>query len=154
MGPPSVIHAARLCVAGSSYALSVSLPAGTTHAEAVEKTKVAFAAQGFGLPKGTLDLNISSILADKGMPLEKTPEYLVLGFCSPKHAFAGLSNEPAIGLLLPCNAAIASTADGVVEVSCIDPYALLGIVGNKDSLREFVDEVRAMIKGALAALEA
>lgn len=59
-------------------------------------------------------------------------------------------SERSTALLVPCNVCVAMTADNVVEVAAIDPYALLGVVNRKDALRELVEEVRTMIKAGLA----
>jgi uncharacterized protein (DUF302 family) len=76
----------------------------------------------------------------------------VLGFCSPPHALKAMMTEPSAALLVPCNVCIAVTEDGVVEVSAVDPYAMLGVLNRKDELRELVEEVRTMIKQGLAGI--
>jgi uncharacterized protein (DUF302 family) len=135
----------------SSYSLSVRLPAGITHEEAMTAVKQSFKAAGFGLPPGTTDLNMAGIFAKKGMEFD-LPQMHVLGFCSPSHAFTALTTERAAALLLPCNVCVAMTTDNVVEVAAIEPFALLGIVKEKDALRPLVDEVRAMIQAGLAGV--
>ena len=78
----------------------------------------------------------------------------VIGFCSPPHALKAMMTERSTALLVPCNVCVAVTSDNVVEVSAIDPYALLGVVNRKDELRDLVEEVRGMIKAGLAGITA
>ena len=134
----------------SSYTMSISLPAGIEFDDAVEKVKAAFASVGFGMPPGTTNLDLPKIFESKKIDFPH-PNFKVLGFCSPRHAAHGMTIEPNLAMLIPCNVSIATNSCGNVEVSTIDPYAFLGVASNKDQLREFVDELRAMSKAGLAA---
>ena len=139
----------------TSYGLSVQLSADTTFEQAIEQVKTAFSGQGFGLPPGTTNLDIATIFGNKGFDFDCS-NYVILGFCSPPHAFTAISAEKSVGLLVPCNVAVAKGADpnSCIEVSAIDPYAILGIVRNKDVIRSVVEEVRAKIQAALSSLQA
>jgi uncharacterized protein (DUF302 family) len=116
----------------------------------VEKVKTAFGSVGFGMPPGTTNLDLPKIFESKKVEFQVT-NFKVLGFCSPRHAAHGLTIEPTLAMLIPCNVSIATNSNGLVEVSSIDPYAFLGVAQNKDQLREFIDELRGMVKGGLAA---
>lgn len=136
----------------TSYGLHVTLAKGTKFDEAVEQVKVAFKSQGFGLPPGTTNLDMAGIFKKKGFDFD-CPNFRILGFCSPPHAFKVISTEKSAGLLVPCNVVIASSPeDERIEVAAVEPYALIGILKNKDTLKSVVDEVRAGIQKALRAL--
>ena len=120
----------------------------------MEKVKASFVAAGFGLPPGTTDMNMSKIFASKFPGQFGLAELRILGFCSPPHALKALGLEPSAALLMPCNVCVATAADGVVEVSAIEPYALLGLVGRKDDFRELVEQLRGMIKKGLEGVVA
>jgi uncharacterized protein (DUF302 family) len=136
-----------------SYGLSIRVP-GMSFEEAMDKVKGSFQAAGFGLPPGTTNLNLAGIFDKKFPGKFNLPQMHVIGFCSPPHALKAMMTEPSASLLVPCNVCVATTQDGVVEVSAVDPYALLGILNHKDELRELVEEVRAMIKAGLAGITA
>ena len=137
----------------TSYGLRVTLAKETSFEKAIEQVKAAFKSAGFGLPPGTTNLDMAGIFKKKGFDFD-CPNFLILGFCSPPHAFKVVSTEKSAGLLVPCNVVIAKgpAADARIEVAAIEPYAILGILKNKDALKSIVDEVRAMIQKALRAL--
>lgn len=54
--------------------------------------------------------------------------YLILGACNPPLAFAAISADPAIGLLLPCNVTVESVGDRRPIVRLTNPEALLSNV--------------------------
>jgi len=137
-----------------SYGLSVRLDKAVTFEEAIEKTKASFKAAGFGLPPGTTDLNMAGIFQGKFPGEFDLPQMRVIGFCSPPHALKALMTERSAALLIPCNVCVAMTADNVVEVAAIEPYALLGIINRKDELRSLVEEIRTMVKAGLAGITA
>jgi|AntAceMinimDraft_5_1070358.scaffolds.fasta_scaffold131081_2 uncharacterized protein (DUF302 family) len=139
---------------GVSYAISIRLPPQVTHSQAVGIVKQSFSAFGFGLPPGTTDLDMAAVLESKGFACGSCNKYHVLGFCSPPHAARALTVEPAIGVLLPCNVAIASETDDVVEVAAMDPSMMLGLVANKEEMKPLIDEIQSLIKSAMGAVEA
>jgi uncharacterized protein (DUF302 family) len=116
--------------------------------------KQSFSAFGFGLPPGTTDLDMAAVLESKGFTCGPCNKYHVLGFRSPSHSARALTVEPAIGVLLPCNVAIVSATDGVVEVAAMDPSMLLGLVANKEEMKPMIEEVYSLVKSAMGAVEA
>jgi len=113
--------------------------------QAIEKTKEALKAQGFGV--------LSEIFIHKALK-EKInvdyPKYVILGACNPQLAYQGLQAEPQLGLLLPCNVTVRENKDGS-EVSMVDAHKMLSIVGN-DALRPVADDANQRLKKALDSL--
>ena len=138
--------------AGHEYAMHLRLPTHITHEDALGVVKTSFEALGFGLPSGTTDMDMAAVLEKKGFICGPCTKYNVLGFCSPSHASRALTIEPAIGLLLPCNVAVISTPNGVVEIAAMDPTMMVNIVKKKDEMKPLMEEVRRLIKDAMEAV--
>ncbi|OQW94212.1 MAG: hypothetical protein BWK79_07015, partial [Beggiatoa sp. IS2] len=67
--------------------------------------------------------------------------YKILGACNPPFAHRAISEEPDIGLLMPCNVLIREEEDGSITVAFMDPVSVLGLVGRKE-LEGIANEVR------------
>lgn len=91
---------------------------------AVERTKEALAAEGFGV---LCEIDIAQKLKEK-LGIDFYP-YLILGACNPPLAAQALEEEPDLGLLLPCNVVVYER-EGRTVVSAIDADKMLSIVGN------------------------
>ena len=91
----------------------------------VARVKEALKAEGFGVltendVAGTLKAKIGKDFRP----------YRILGACNPTYAFEALSEEPHIGVMLPCNVIVQRFDNGAVEVSSIDPATAMQSVGN------------------------
>jgi uncharacterized protein (DUF302 family) len=127
----------------TSYGFSktVNLP----FEQAVEKTKEALKAQGFGV--------LSERAIHKALKEKLNVDYgryVILGACNPNLAYQGLQAEPQLGLLLPCNVTVRERGDGA-EVSMVDAQKMLAIVGN-DALKPVADDANQRLQRALAAI--
>lgn len=125
---------------------------GTTvnmsYTEAVERTRAALAAEGFGI---LCEIDIAATLKKK-LDVEFRP-YVILGACNPPLAFRALSAERDIGLLLPCNVVVyAADEPGRSVITAMDPVEALQLTGNTD-IRSIADEVRARLERVLAMVE-
>ena len=78
--------------------------------------------------------------------------YKILGACSPKHAYAAVSAEKHIGLMLPCNVTLQEKSKSETEVAVIDPIASMQAVDNAD-LAPVATEIRAKLKAFISGLE-
>jgi uncharacterized protein (DUF302 family) len=116
-------------------------------AEALARTKEAFAAEGFGT---LTEIDVQATLADK-IGKEMDP-YVIVGACNPGLAGQALDAEPQIGVLLPCNVVVRQVGDDVV-VEAMDPGLMATIVGT-DAIRPIADEARRLVSNALDRLTA
>jgi uncharacterized protein (DUF302 family) len=104
------------------FGKAVSLP----YDKAVEQTRDALAAEGFGV---LTEINVRETLKKK-LDVDFRP-YVILGACNPPLAHQALSNELDIGLLLPCNVVVyAGDEEGTSVVQVMDPEAALALTGN------------------------
>jgi uncharacterized protein (DUF302 family) len=76
--------------------------------------------------------------------------YTILGACNPPLAHRALTEEPDIGLLLPCNVVVRADGTGS-RVDVADPQAMLGIVGSKQ-LSAVADEAKQRLQRVVAVL--
>lgn len=115
---------------------------GITFDDAIARTKQVLATKGFGVlteidmqktMKGKLDVDI--------------PAYVILGACNPKMAYEALQMEPRAGAMLPCNVIVRELADGVIEVSAIDPVASMTAIDNP-ALQAVAGKVQSLLSEA------
>lgn len=71
--------------------------------------------------------------------------YIILGACNPQFAQQGLKVEPKLGAFLPCNVVVEELEDGQVEVSMVDPVAMVSPIKNEE-LDKFALEIRERAK--------
>lgn len=121
---------------------------GTTvdleYGQAVERTKEALAAEGFGVLS---EIDIAATLKKK-LDADFRP-YMILGACNPPLAHRALTAERDLGLLLPCNVVVyAADEPGRSVVAAMDPEAALELTGNTE-VREVAREVRARLERVL-----
>lgn len=113
--------------------------------EAVEKTKEALAANGFGV---LTEIDVQATLKKKiDVDFDK---YLILGACNPPFAHKALMAEKEIGLLLPCNVIVYEDV-GEIFVSAILPTIAMNMVEN-ESLGEIAKEVETKLKTVIDSI--
>ena len=71
--------------------------------------------------------------------------YKILGACNPHFAHQALLAEDNIGTMLPCNVLVQEHANGLVEVSAVDPVASMMAIQN-EKLGEVANEVREKLE--------
>lgn len=96
-------------------------------AEAVERTTEALAAEGFGVISR---IDIDDKFKEK-LDIDFRP-YVILGACNPALAHRALSEEPGIGLLLPCNVCVEQTGAGS-RVHIVDAESMMASAGLEDN---------------------
>jgi len=113
--------------------------------EAIPRVRDALAEQGFGV---LTEIDVAATMKKK-LDKDMRP-YLILGACHPASAWAALSAEPAIGLLLPCNVVVTTDEAGKAVVGAIDAEAMFTVV-DADGMDEVVDDVRQRLQAAIDA---
>jgi uncharacterized protein (DUF302 family) len=114
--------------------------------QAVQRVTEALKAEGFGV---LTEIDVKETLKKK-LDVDFRP-YKILGACNPPLAYQALSAAPEVGLLLPCNVTVAQVAEGEMEVSLVDPLAMLGVVENPP-LQPIAEEARARLQRVANAL--
>ena len=114
--------------------------------DAVSKVTAALQTEGFGV---LTEIDVAGTLKKK---LDKDlPPYRILGACNPALAYRGISAEPEIGMLLPCNVVVRQDAAGAVRVEFMDPQAVLPLM-DKPGIAELAGEVREKLQRVMNAL--
>ena len=114
--------------------------------EAVTKVTAALQTEGFGV---LTEIDVAGTLKKK---LDKDmPPYRILGACNPALAHRGISAEPEIGMLLPCNVVVRQDEGGTVRVEFMDPQAVLPLM-DKPGIAELAGEVREKLQRVMGAL--
>ena len=116
-------------------------------AATVEATRAALAAEGFGV---LMEADFQATFLKKIGA--QSPQYVLLGACSPNDAFEALKLEPDLGLLLPCNVIVRDAGNGMTRVAALDPMVQLRLSGN-DALLPAAASVRERLARAMTALE-
>ena len=93
--------------------------------QAVQKVKEALKDEGFGI---LTEIDVKATLQKK-LDVDFR-NYRILGACNPSFAYQALQAEDKIGTMLPCNVIVQETAEGVVEISAVDPVASLQAIDN------------------------
>jgi uncharacterized protein (DUF302 family) len=117
----------------------------------VDATTDALAEEGFGV---LCDIDVQATFAEKLD--EEFSQYRILGACNPALAHEGLTEDPALGALLPCNVVVSEAEDGRVVVRAVDPGELVGIAENAaldDIAAEVSDRYERVVDAVDAAFE-
>lgn len=99
-----------------SFEVELSLP----FAAAVTRVRAALKQEGFGV---LTEIDLQAAFKEK-LGREFRP-YIILGACNPPLAFAAVTADASVGLLLPCNATVESPDPARSIVRLTDPTALL-----------------------------
>jgi uncharacterized protein (DUF302 family) len=130
-----------------TLATTVDLP----WAEALERTRDALSAQGFGI---LTEINVRSTFEAKlgADAADAVGDYVILGACNPALASRALAAEPEIGALLPCNVVVRRNKDAdVTTVEAIDPQTMVQLSA-APSVKEVADDAGTRLRNALADL--
>ncbi|MGD9093247.1 MAG: DUF302 domain-containing protein [Anaerolineales bacterium] len=111
--------------------------------KALELTTSALKAEGFGV---LTHIDVRATLKEKlGKDI---PPYSILGACNPPLAHRALSQDPVVGLMLPCNVTVESNPDGGAIIRLANPETMLTIGNLQDNpeLMKIANEVRERIE--------
>ena len=124
------------------YALARTLP-GWDYEAAVEKVRDLLAEEGFGV---ITVIDVKETLKKK-LDLD-FQRYIILGACNPVMASQALTEEPYLGVLLPCNVVVMERTGGGSTVVAFDPMAAFDLVGNS-KIEPIGGEVEAALRRVL-----
>ncbi len=113
---------------------------------ALQRVTAALKAEGFGV---LTEIDVKETFKKK-LGVDFRP-YKILGACNPPLAHRALTAASETGLLLPCNVTVSQVEEGLVEVSLVDPLAMLGVVASP-ALEPIAAEARARLDRVAAAL--
>lgn len=119
--------------------------------EAVERTRDALAAQGFGI---LTEINVRATFEAKlgAEAADAVGNYVILGACNPALASRALAAEPEIGALLPCNVVVRRGQNaGVTTIEAIDPQTMVQLSA-APAVKEVADDAGTRLRNTLAAL--
>lgn len=133
---------------GNELGFEVELP--MAFADAIPMVKDVLKQEGFGV---LTEIDLRAAFKEK-LGKDFRP-YVILGACNPPLAYAAVTADPSIGLLLPCNVTVESTGEGRSMVRLTDPEQLLGGVaaGLAPHLGEVAKDARARMVRATDALK-
>jgi uncharacterized protein (DUF302 family) len=132
-----------------TYTLTTTV--GLPWAEALERTRDALSAQGFGI---LTEINVRSTFEAKlGVEAaDAVGDYVILGACNPALASRALAAEPEIGALLPCNVVVRRGRDAeATTIEAIDPQTMVQL-SDAPSVKEVADDAGTRLRKALADL--
>lgn len=128
----------------TAYGFSAELPLPLD--QAIERTKEALKAEGFGV---LTTIDVRATLKEK-IDVDFEP-YVILGACNPRLAHRALQAEHEIGLLLPCNVIVHQHGEGSV-VSFLNPGMMAQVVGENAEIAAVATEADARLRRVAAAL--
>ncbi len=116
---------------------------------AIQTTRDALKQEGFGI---LTEIDLRAAFKEK-LGRDFRP-YVILGACNPPLAFAAITADPAVGLLLPCNVTVEAQGPAGATVRLTDPPALLGAAGGalSPALEDVAKDARARMQRVVEAL--
>ena len=119
--------------------------------DAMAKTRDALKAEGFGV---LTEIDLQAAFKEKlGKEFRR---YTILGACNPPLAFAAVTADPQIGLLLPCNVTVEEGSGGSTIVRLVDPQSMLSAApgGLSPELAKVADDAHQRIERVTTVLQA
>lgn len=117
------------------------------YADVLAQVRNALGENGFGV---ITEIDLAKTLHDKiGAEI---PAQVILGACSPSHAYRAIQAEPGIGLLLPCNVVVRADGTGTI-VEVIDPQMMVTL-SDSSAMCAVADEIEAKLRATVEAVNA
>ena len=117
--------------------------------DAIEIVASALKAEGFGV---LTRIDVSATLREKLGEIFRP--YMILGACNPMLSFRALTEDPVIGLMLPCNITVEEQSNGSSLVRIVNPEVMMKVGSLQDSevLSDVAKEARARLERVAEAL--
>lgn len=117
--------------------------------EALEKVIAALKAEGFGV---LTRIDVRATLKEKLG--EDFRPYVILGACNPPLAHRALSQDPVVGLMLPCNVTVEENPRGGSIARIANPEMMLtvGSLQDNPTLLEVAQQAKSRLERVAAAL--
>ena len=128
------------------YAIARNLPKWD-YDSTVDRVRDLLAEEGFGV---ITEIDVKKTLKKK-LDLD-FQRYIILGACNPVLASQALTEEPYLGVLLPCNVVVMERNGGGSTVVAFDPMAAFDLVGNK-KIKPIGGEVEEALRRVLSGIE-
>jgi uncharacterized protein (DUF302 family) len=94
---------------------------------ALARVEDALKKEGFGV---LTRIDVRATMKEK-LGVDFTP-FVILGACNPPLAHRALQEEPAIGLMLPCNVVVRRTDAGTTRVEAVNAAAMASLFPEAD----------------------
>lgn len=131
--------------------LGIVVHLGVPFDAGLERTRAALKTEGFGV---LTEIDMRAAFKEK-LGHDFRP-YVILGACNPPLAYRALSDDPAMGLLLPCNVTV--EADGAERsvVRLVNPMSLMASeeLGASPVIREVALDAQQRLSRVAKQLQA
>lgn len=116
---------------------------------AVARVREMLKAEGFGV---LTEIDMQAAFREK-LGKEFRP-YVILGACNPPLAYAALTADAQVGLLLPCNVTVEAAGPDESVVRLTDPNVLLGVgaLVRNAAVVEVAEDARRRLERVAVAL--
>jgi uncharacterized protein (DUF302 family) len=111
--------------------------------EAIAKVIEELKKEGFGI---LTDIDVKATLKNK-LNVDFR-QYRILGACNPPFAYQALQKEDKVGTMLPCNVVVQEKENNTVEISAVDPVALMQAIKN-ESLLDIAQQIQSKLKAVI-----
>jgi uncharacterized protein (DUF302 family) len=118
--------------------------------DSVELVTKALKAEGFGV---LTEIDVKATLKKK-LDTDFRP-YVILGACNPPLAYQALTNQPEVGMMLPCNVTVEASEDGGSIVRILDPKMMMSVgeFANNASLTDVATEAHEKLLRVAESLQ-
>lgn len=127
--------------------LGMTLVLNTDMASAEAQIAEALKAEGFGI---LTEIDVTGTFRKK-LDVDFRP-YKILGACNPSLAHRALNVTGEVGLLLPCNVTVSQIGENEIEISFIDPIAMMQMFDDSE-LKAVADEARERLERVFSSLQ-
>lgn len=117
--------------------------------EALEKVIAALKSEGFGvLTRIDVHATLKEKLGEDFRP------YVILGACNPPLAHRALSQDPVVGLMLPCNVTVEEDpgVGSIVRLANPEMMLTVGSLQDNPALLEVAQQAKSRLERVAAAL--